>query len=153
VCPSRGGARVRRVAAVALLCAGLFLTLLGVLLVVGAWIQDASIDRNVGHANAEVVADSFTRTLVRFRTADGAEHIPQIGILYPEGLEVGQVVQVEYDQRDPERVRVAGRGWSLTLLPVGTMLLAVWAVAGPLMWWLRSGNRLFHRGWLARTRL
>jgi hypothetical protein len=147
------GVRVRRFAAVALLCVGLFLTLLGLLLVVGAWIQDASIDRHVGRANAEVVADSLTRTLVRYNTPDGAEHIPQIGVLYPEALEVGQVVQIEYDQRNPELVRVAGRGWLLTLLPVGTMLLAVWAVVGPLVWWLRSGGRLFHRGWLARTRL
>lgn len=147
------GVRVRRVSAVALLCVGLIMTGLGLLLVVAAWIQDASIDRHVGRANAEVVADSLTRTLVRYKTPDGAEHIPQVGVLYPEALEVGQVVQVEYDQRNPELVRVAGRGWSLTLLPVGTMLLAVWAVVVPLVWWLRAGGRLFHRGWLARTRL
>ncbi|TDV47013.1 hypothetical protein CLV71_110196 [Actinophytocola oryzae] len=113
------------------------ITFLGVVLVVAAWTEDISIDSNTGYANAQVVADDFTRTLVRFYTSDGAEHIPQTGVLYPAGLRVGDVVQVEYRQDNPELVRVAGRGAIVTLLPVGLTLLGVWAVTVPTVWWLR----------------
>ncbi len=128
---------IRRIAARSLLALGAVVTFLGVALVVGAWTEDVSIDRNIGFANAEVVADSFTRTLVRFYTPDGAEHLPQTGVLYPAGLEVGDVVEVEFRQDNPELVRVAGRGAVLTLLPVGLTLLGVWAVLIPSIWVLR----------------
>ena len=84
-----------------------------------------------------MVSDNFSRTLVRFYTADGAEHIPQVGVLYPAGLKVGDVVEVEYRQDNPELVRVAGRGAFVTLLPVGLTVLGVWAVLVPAVWWLR----------------
>ena len=60
-------------------------------LVVAAWTEDISIDGDIGFADAEVVSDDFSRTLVRFYTPDGAEHIPQVGVLYPSGLKVGDV--------------------------------------------------------------
>jgi hypothetical protein len=50
---------------------------------------------------------------------------------------VGDVVEVEYRQDNPEIVRVAGRGAVVTLLPVGLTLLAVWAVLVPSIWALR----------------
>jgi hypothetical protein len=128
---------IRRIAARSLLALGGVVTFLCVVLVVAAWTEDISIDRNTGFANAEVVADSFTRTLVRFYTPDGAEHIPQTGVLYPAGLNVGDVVEVEYRQDNPELVRVAGRGALVTLLPVGLTLLGVWAVLTPSIWVLR----------------
>jgi hypothetical protein len=112
-------------------------TFLGVVLVVAAWTEDISIDRDTGYAPAEVVSQSFGRTLVRFYTPDGAEHIPQTGILYPADLKVGDVVQVEYLQTNPELVRVAGRGAVVTLLPVGLTLVVVWGLVGPTVWWLR----------------
>jgi hypothetical protein len=129
--------RTRRIAARSLLVLGGIVTFLGVVLVVAAWTEDISIDRNTGYANAEVVADSFTRTLVRFYTPDGAEHIPQTGVLYPAGLEVRDVVEVEYRQDNPELVRVAGRSVFVTLLPVGLTVLGVWAVLVPSVWALR----------------
>jgi hypothetical protein len=46
-------------------------------------------------------------------------------------------VRIEYDTADPEVARVAGRTAVLALLPVGTFLLAVWAVLLPLVWWVR----------------
>ena len=58
-------------------------------------------------------------------------------MLYPAGLEVGDVVEVEFRQDNPELVRVAGRGAVLTLLPVGLTLLGVWAVLIPSIWVLR----------------
>ena len=128
---------IRRIAARSLLALGGVITFLCVALVVGAWTEDVSIDRNVGLANAEVVADSATRTLVRFYTPDGAEHIPQTGVLYPAGLNVGDVVEVEYQQDNPELVRVAGRSAVVTLLPVGLTLLGAWAVLIPSIWALR----------------
>jgi hypothetical protein len=128
---------IRRIAARSLLALGGVITFLCVALVVGAWTEDVSIDRNIGLANAEVVADSATRTLVLFYTPDGAEHIPQTGVLYPAGLNVGDVVEVEYRQDNPELVRVAGRSAVVTLLPVGLTLLGAWAVLIPSVWALR----------------
>lgn len=132
---------VRRVAARVLLVFGVLVTFLAVVLVVAAWTEDIAIDSDPASANAEVVSDSFTRTLVRFYTADGAEHIPQLGVLYPSGLNVGDVVRVEFNRNDTEVVRVAGRGAFVTFLPVGLTVLAVWAVIGPYAWWLRRRAR------------
>lgn len=112
-------------------------TFLGVVLVVAAWTEDISIDSDIGYAPAEVVSVNFTRTLVRFYTSDGAERIPQTGVLYPADLKVGDIVQVEYSQSNPELVRVAGRGAIVMLLPVGLTVLGVWAVVVPAVWWLR----------------
>jgi hypothetical protein len=131
------GRLARRVVARVLLVFGAVVTFLGVVLVVAAWTEDISIDRNVATANAEVLDASFARTLVRFYTPDGAEHIPEVGVLYPAGLEVGDVVEVEYRKDNPELVRVAGRGAMVTLLPVGLTILGVWAVFGPSVWALR----------------
>ena len=128
---------IRRIAARSLLALGGVITFLCVVLVVAAWNEDRAIERGTGYANAEVVSVSFQRTLVRFQTPDGAEHIPSVGVLYPEALEVGQFVQVEYDQRNPELVRVAGRGAWIAVLPVGTTVLAAWIVLLPVAWWLR----------------
>jgi hypothetical protein len=132
---------VRRIAARSLLAFGGIVTFLAVVLVVAAWTEDISIDGDIGVANAEVVADSFARTLVRFYTPDGAEHIPQVGVLYPAGLEVGDVVEVEYRQDNPELVRVGGRGAMVTLLPVGLTIVGMWVVLVPSVWALRRGLR------------
>jgi len=132
---------IRRIAVRSLLVFGGIVTFLGVVLVVAAWTEDIAIDGDIGHANAEVLDDTFSRTLVRFYTDDGAEHIPQVGVLYPAGLEVGDVVEVEYLVEDPEQVRVAGRGAVVTLLPVGLTLLSVWAVLVPAVWILRRQQR------------
>jgi Protein of unknown function (DUF3592) len=129
--------RARRIATWALLSVAGLITALGLLLIVAAWTEDAKIDRHTGTTSAKVVSVTFQRTLVRFQTPDGAEHIPSVGVLYPEQLEEGQVVSVEYDQTNPELVRVAGRGVGITLLPVGSTVLITWAVAIPLVWWLR----------------
>lgn len=128
---------VRRWVTRGLLALGAVITFLGVVLVVAAWTEDIAIDRDMVRVDAEVVSDDFSRTLVRFYTPDGAEHIPQVGVLYPAGLRIGDVVEVEYNQENPELVRVAGRGAVVTLLPVGLTLLGVWAVLIPAVWWLR----------------
>lgn len=128
---------VRRWVTRGLLILACVVTFLGVVLVVAAWTEDISIDGDIGYADAEVVAVDFSRTLVRFYTPDDAEHIPQTGVLYPAGLKVGDRIEVEYRQDNPELVRVAGRGAVVTLLPVGLTLVGVWAVVIPGVWWLR----------------
>lgn len=131
-------ARARLIATWALLAVGAIITGLGLLLIVAGVIEDSRIDRHTGTTTAKVVSVTFQRTLVRFQTPDGAEHIPTVGVLYPESLQEGQVVLVEYDQTNPDLVRVAGRGVYITLLPVGTTVLATWVIIVPVLWWVRS---------------
>ncbi|GDY29431.1 hypothetical protein GTS_10640 [Gandjariella thermophila] len=136
-----GLGRARRIAALVLIGLAALVSLLCVLLVVSAWLEDASINARTGRATAEVVSVAFNRTVVRFDTPDGAVRIPPDGVLYPEGLEQGQLVRVEYDTNNPDLVRVAGRGAYLTYLPAGSTLLGVWAVVLPGLWWLRRPSR------------
>lgn len=138
----RTGARpkARLLVSRSLLVLGAVVTLIGVILLAACWRDDLMIEERLGKATAEVVSVSFQRTVVRFATPDGAVHSPSQGVLYPEGLEPGQLVRIEYDTADPEVARVAGRTAALALLPIGTFLLAVWAVLSPLVWWLSRGG-------------
>ncbi|WP_240686897.1 DUF3592 domain-containing protein [Amycolatopsis suaedae] len=117
------------------------ITLLCGSLVFAAIRNDNAITGNLGTADAEVVSVSFDRTIVRYSTPDGIAHIPSLGVLYPAGLEAGQLVRVEYDVTDPELVRVAGRSVLVTLLPVGSTALITWLVAGPALWWYLRRRR------------
>jgi hypothetical protein len=128
-----------------LLVIGAVVTLIGVVLLAACWRDDLMIEKRLGKATAEVVSVSFQRTVVRFATPDGAVHSPSQGVLYPEGLEPGQLVRIEYDTADPEVARVAGRTATLALLPIGTFLLALWVVLFPLVWWLARGGGNRHR--------
>ncbi|EQD86960.1 DUF3592 domain-containing protein [Saccharopolyspora erythraea] len=121
----------RRIAARGVL--GLLLLLTGLLLaiIVGCFINDRTIEESRGQAVAEVVDSSFTRTVVRFSTDEGRVYIPPAGVLYPSGLQQGQLVRVEYDTRNPDLVRVAGRTMVLSLLPVGTAIAGTWLVLLP----------------------
>ncbi|MBV8932271.1 MAG: hypothetical protein JOZ47_08495 [Kutzneria sp.] len=113
------------------------ITLVGLLLIVGAWRDDRWIESRTGHATADVLSVAFDRTVVRFDTPDGAAHIPVDGVLYPQGLEAGQRVRVEYDLSQPDAlVRVEGRNYALTFLPVGTILVVTWMVVAGAVWWL-----------------
>ncbi|ETA66491.1 DUF3592 domain-containing protein [Haloechinothrix halophila] len=113
------------------------ITLLMLVLVLAAYRNDSAIESNLGAANAEVLSVGWDRTIVRFETADGAVHISQDGVLYPGGLVEGQLVHVEYDVTNPDLVRVAGRTFTLSLLPTGVTIAVTWLIAGPLLWWLR----------------
>jgi hypothetical protein len=113
-------------------------TVLGVLALAGAALDDRAIDANRGVAQAEVLDGStFARTLVRFTAASGETVVPEHGVFYPSGLTVGESVAVEYDVGDPELVRVAGRSAFGAALPLAIALAVVWAVLGPLALWLR----------------
>lgn len=136
-----GNVRAFRVGAIVVLCLASVGTLLCVTLVLGALRNDHAISGDLGTATAQVEQVLFDRTLIRFETPDGVAHSPENGVLYPDGLSAGQLVRVEYDRGDPELARVAGRTWLLTLLPVGSTLVGIWLVAGPLLWWLRNRDR------------
>ena len=124
------GVRVRRAVVRALFVVGGVVTLVCVLLPIACVRNDVAIERHLGQAVAQVESVAFNRTVVRFATPDGRVIIPSQGVLYPAGLNVGDNVKVEYDQSNPELTRVAGRTAVLSLLPVGSFLLAVWVVIG-----------------------
>jgi hypothetical protein len=136
-------ARIRRVAAITLVIIGATITLLALVLVIGAFREDAGLNSRSVRTTAEVVSVSFDRTLVRYQTPDGADHIPPDGVGYPAGLQAGQLVEVEYDAAHPDLVKVAGRGAYLSLMPAGTLVLFMWLVIGPILWWMRRYGPLF----------
>jgi hypothetical protein len=134
--------RGRRIAAGTLLAVGCLVTVLGLLVLVGSWLDDSQIDAHEGRAVADVLSVSIGRTAVRFITPDGTVVIPSTGVLYPSGLRAGERVRVEYDTANTELVRVAGRDFRLALLPVAMSIVICWAVVGPLLWWLRRRGRV-----------
>jgi hypothetical protein len=128
--------RPRPVPWVLLAVAGV-LTGLIVLALAGAALDDAEIDARTGHATAQVLAVSSMRTLVQFAVPDGQVYSPDQGVAYPSGLQAGQLVRVEYDNADPDQVRVAGRTWMVGVAPASITLVALWVLVAPAAWWLR----------------
>jgi hypothetical protein len=121
---------------------GAVLTVLLALVLVGAARNDAHIDAHTGRAVAEVLdGASSPRTFVRFTADDGAVLTPEKGVFYPRGLQPGQLVRVEYDQTEPELVRVEGRTWTIALVPVLLGVVAIWLVLGPAAWALARLRR------------
>lgn len=113
-------------------------TVLAVLAVGGAALDDRAIAANTGRADAEVLdGSSFARTLVRFTLDNGEAVIPQKGVFYPRGLAAGTVVPVEYDTTDPELVRVAGMSALSASGPLAIGVLVMWVLLAPLAVWLR----------------
>ncbi|ASO18154.1 hypothetical protein FHR81_002550 [Actinoalloteichus hoggarensis] len=124
-----------------LLGLGVLVTLMSVLLVSGARVSDARIEADLGETTAEVLSVSLPRTLVRYNTPEGAVHSPQTGVLYPAGLSEQDLVRVEYDREEPDLVRVAGRDFTLTLLPVSLVLVSTWAVLLTTVWLVCRSRR------------
>jgi hypothetical protein len=113
-------------------------TVLAVLALTGAALDDRTIAANPAVAEAEVLDGStFARTLVRFTVANGEAVVPEHGVFYPRGLQVGDSVAVEYDVTNPDLVRVAGRSALAGVLPLLAGVAVVWAVLLPLALWLR----------------
>lgn len=104
-------------------------------MVVGCFINDRNIESNMGQSVANVRSVELLRTTVDFVDENGDFQSPPTGLLYPVGLEEGQRVRVEYDRTDPNVVRVAGRTWTLSLLPATSIAVVAFLVVTPL-WWL-----------------
>jgi hypothetical protein len=124
-----------------LLAAVGLLTGLITLALAGAALDDAEIDARTGHATAQVLAVTSMRTLVQFAAPDGKVYRPEEGLAYPSGLQVGQLVRVEYDSADPRQFRVAGRTWVVGVAPALVTLVALGVLVGVLgttaTWWSR----------------
>jgi hypothetical protein len=129
--------RVRGVLGTALLVLPAVLAFLCLMTVIGAWRDDVAISSHTGKATAEVVSVSFGRTIIRFTTPDGEVHSPPSGVLYPGGLEPGQLVRIEYDVRNPDLARVVDRDVSTGILPALLTAVGGWLVFAPLGLWLR----------------
>lgn len=120
------------------------LLLVVVLIPLGALVDDVRIDDDGATAVADVTDVSRGRVAVTFLLEDGRGFSPKVGVFYTSGLEKGDRVVVEYDRDEPDRVRVKGGSWRLSLLPaasllwtVGPVLAIAWAILGR----LESGER------------
>lgn len=107
------------------------------MVVLGAWRNDAAISARTGKATAEVVSVSFARTIIRFTTPDGEVHSPPAGVLYPSGVQPGQLVRIEYDTGNPDLARIADRDVSIGYLPAALTAGAAWLLLAPAGFWLR----------------
>jgi hypothetical protein len=120
--------------------AAVLLTGLITLALAGAALDDAKIDARTSYATAQVLVVTTMRTLVQFAGPDGKVYRiyrPDEGLAYPAGLQVGQLVRVEYDSAHPDRVRVAGRSWRQGVRPASLTLITLWVLVAPATWWLR----------------
>lgn len=86
-------------------------------MVAGPAYNDYAISRDPGRGIATVTGVSWTRTSVDYQDEAGDFHSPQRGLLYPSGLGDGQQVWVTYAKRNPDIVKVEGRGWTLAIVP------------------------------------
>ena len=115
---------------------GVILTVLAVLALAGAFIDDVRISSHRATTAASVLDGStYLRTVVQFTDDKGLLNTP--AVFYPSGLTPGESIYVEYDTSNPTRVRVAGRSAVDGILPMAGGLVALWLVLGPLVVWLR----------------
>lgn len=119
-------ARLRRV----VLGAAGAVTGLALLLLLATVLDDRTISANQGTAVADVLSVGRTSAAISFTTPDGTTRAPELGVLYPTGLTAGSRIDVEYAVDDPALVRVAGRGATLALVPVASVLVVTWLLAG-----------------------
>ncbi|MFC8526727.1 DUF3592 domain-containing protein [Nocardia sp. NPDC057227] len=124
----RGGLTVLVVAAA--------ISALMVLLVLAAFRNDYLISSDRGVTTAEVLSAGRLRSAVMYVTPDGVTHNPKVGVLYPTNLTAGQNINVEYNRADPDLVRVAGRDATVAIIPAGSVIVVVWLIALPLLWYL-----------------
>jgi Protein of unknown function (DUF3592) len=105
-------------------------TLQSVLLVLGAWRNDRQIERHMGVAEANVLSAGPRRSTIEFVTPDRITYRPELGVLYPSELDEGMRIYVEYDENNPDLVRVQDRDASLAIIPAGSIAVVGWLFAG-----------------------
>lgn len=114
-----------------LLAAGI--TVLGAIMVLGAYRNDRAIDGDRGVAEADVLSASETKAQAAFYTEDGTYVTPKRGLLYPSGLHRGDRIQVEYQRSNPALARPLGRDWTVSLRPALSVVGLTWLVCGGLI--------------------
>ena len=125
---------VQRRVQVTLASIGVLVTLIGAVIVAGAYRNDAKIDANKATAVAEVIAADRLHAAVNFVTPDGVLRNPKLGLLYPTRLSTGQRILVDYDASDPDTLaRPAGRDASLSIAPAASIVGAGWVLVIVLM--------------------
>ncbi len=122
--------RIARRIRVGIVLAACLVTFQSVLLVVGAWVNDGQIERDMGVAAAEVLDAGPRRSTIEFVTPDRVTYRPELGVLYPSELENGMRIYVEYDKSNPDLVRVQHRNASLSIVPAGSIAVLGWLIAG-----------------------
>lgn len=121
----------------AVLAVAIAVSVLAVILVLGAWRNDRIIGSDTGTATAEVLSAGSLRSAISFVTPDGVTHNPELGVLYPTGLTVGQRIAVEYARSEPDLVRVTGRDARVAIVPAGSVIVVTWMIAMPILLYLR----------------
>ena len=83
-----------------------------------------------GVAEAEVLDAGPRRSTIEFVTPDRVTYRPELGVLYPSELATGMRIYVEYDQNNPDLVRVQHRNASLAIIPAGSIVVLSWLIGG-----------------------
>ena len=122
--------RYTRIGVVIFAC---LVTLQSVLLIAGAWRNDRQIERHMGVAAAEVLDAGPRRSTIEFVTPDRVTYRPELGVLYPSELDTGMRIYVEYDENDPDVVRVQDRNALLAVIPAGSIAVLGWVIAGAML--------------------
>ena len=122
--------RIFRRARIGVVIAACLVTLQSLLLVLGAWRNDRQIERHMGVAAAEVLSAGPRRSTIEFVTPDRVTYRPELGVLYPSELDTGMRIYVEYDENNPDLVRVQHRNAALAIIPAGSIAVVGWLVAG-----------------------
>ena len=124
----------QRTIQIVLLVVGTIITLMAVVLFAGCVKNDAQINANKAVAVAEVSSADRLHAAAGFFTPDGKFHSPQLGLLYPTKLSVGERISVDYDASNPDGlVRPTGRNASLAIIPCLSLIVVGWAVIAVLM--------------------
>ena len=133
--------RILRRIRVGIVVAACLVTLQSVLLVLGAWRNDRQIERHMGVAEANVLSAGPRRSTIEFVTPDRVTYRPELGVLYPSELDEGMRIYVEYDENNPDLVRVRDRDASLAIIPAGSIAV----VGGLIAWAALFGTALVER--------
>jgi hypothetical protein len=131
--PETRGRKVMRRVKIGIVAVASLVTLLSVLLVIGAWRNDRQIERHMGVAQAEVLNAGPRRSTIEFVTPDRVTYRPELGVLYPSELADGMRIYVEYDRNNPNLVRVQHRNASLAIIPAGSIAVLAWLIAAALI--------------------
>jgi hypothetical protein len=127
--PETRARKVMRRIKIGIVAVACLVTLLSVLLVIGAWRNDRQIERHMGVAQAEVLNAGPRRSTIEFVTPDRVTYRPELGVLYPSELADGMRIYVEYDRNNPNVVRVQHRNASLAIVPAGSIAVLAWLIA------------------------